>query len=219
MGLQENIKKIKQLRQSRNEKENILSYFFKELKNNEEDTYIFLKNMNKKIYQENGLIAYCLTMTKKNYKKVPIKKYLENLKTVNNLDKIFNDFDKKLAYILDMDIYKDIYNKFVSDYSKHNNEGLYGYFKISDVDKRKTVILIDKKEELELPEILSFGLTGNGYDSSDGYEWIVQRGELKNGHKISNFDRKYNYFSYYPNNEKNFNILMEKYDVKIYLED
>ncbi|MCT1482243.1 hypothetical protein M3C31_00075 [Staphylococcus hominis] len=105
-------------------------------------------------------------------------------------------------------------NLFIQDASYYNDEALYGYRKISDTKTKKVITIKEKDSDVDISGIY-FGLSVNGKDSSGGYRWEINSGELLRELDNNNSLENYYYISYFPNEAETLEKLSKRFDIKI----
>lgn len=105
-------------------------------------------------------------------------------------------------------------NLFIQDASYYNDEALYGYRKISDTKTKKVITIKEKDSDVDISGIY-FGLSVNGKDSSVGYRWEINNGELLRELDNDNSLENYYYISYFPNKAETLEKLSKRFDIKI----
>lgn len=102
-------------------------------------------------------------------------------------------------------------NLLPSSYDLYNLGGSYGYIKLSD---SPTIVKIyDKDVDVDIDGVY-FGLTNNGTNSSGGYRWIVNGGNIDNEY-YSGVINDYPYFSFFPKTREVFNKIFRRFNIKI----
>lgn len=105
-------------------------------------------------------------------------------------------------------------NLFIQDASYYNDEALYGYRKISDTKTKKVITIKEKDSDVDISGVY-FGLSVNGKDSSVGYRWEINNGELLRELDNDNSLENYYYISYFPNKAETLEKLSKRFDIKI----
>ncbi len=90
------------------------------------------------------------------------------------------------------------------------NSGTYGFIDISSFNGKAKIIIEEKDSSVDISGIY-FGLTTNGANSSGGFAWLINNGELVLNERSVTYD----YLSIYPNNQVAFDKVKSRFNIMI----
>lgn len=92
---------------------------------------------------------------------------------------------------------KNIFNQSVIDKNNPDVKGIYLGYRIN-ANNQYTISITEKDSSIDISGIF-FGVTRNGYNSEDGYEWLIINGSIMNNSLT--VDSSYEFISFYKDND------------------
>lgn len=107
---------------------------------------------------------------------------------------------------------KNLLSPNFSDYTL--STGNYGYIQVTEEAESLYLSIYEKDSSIDISGVY-LGFTGNGINSGEGINWILNGASTPVATQIGNTNNKYKYISFYPKNEATFNKIFSRYNVMV----